>query len=158
MCSLCATRSWEFVQNLKRCTNASVGRLPRHVFLNTLYSLILPFIVQPRLFGGLCWLCGALGCQPDKNEKCCTNYSARRVPRHFFLNFFSLVPPSIVQTRFFNGLCSTLFVRNIVNHPGITRSPKRSCKSVAWPQYFGTCCASFLYSTLTETFGTYRIT
>ena len=43
--------------------------------------------------------------------------SARKVPRQFLTNFFNLVSPSIIQTRFFNGLCSTFSCERSWNIP-----------------------------------------
>ena len=64
----------------------------------------------------------------------------------FFCSSTSFHPPLFKLV--FCSLCSTLLVQKIVRHPGITRNPKCYCTSVSCPQYFETCCASLLYSTL----------
>ena len=57
--SLCAGWGCACCLNHTDWANVSARRLPRHVFLNMLYSLILPYIVQHRL---VWWFVQAVWC------------------------------------------------------------------------------------------------
>ena len=99
---VCCVRLWILPQShrLHKCFGMKVAQtriseyvVPPHCTLHSSTSACL-------MVGAGCVMLQVVNLY--KNKKCCTNYSARRMPRHFFMNkLFNLVSPSIVQTRFF---------------------------------------------------------